>query len=400
MNLHSGDPYWLIKNGFLFPYPSLRANKSCDVVVIGAGVTGALISWYLQKAGVRIITVDRRHIGMGSTAASTALLQYEIDTHLTDLKEKTGEKNAEESYLLCVRAITELKKIAAALPFPNYFKLKKSLYLASRKADVAALEKEYEARKKIGIAIRKLDRRQLKKLTGLENPLALYSEAGAEMDPFRFTHGIFRELISKGCEVFDQTDITKISESNKGVVLQSAGGYSISCRKIIFANGYESQSYLQEKKATLHSTYSIISKPLEKKHLLPLRALIWESARPYLYMRSTHDQRIIIGGKDEPFYSPVKRDRLLKQKTKGLQQSFVTRFPSIPFETDFAWTGTFAETKDGLPYIGQSKEYRHAYFAMGFGGNGIIFSQIAGEIITGLITEGYSRSSALFSFDR
>lgn len=401
MNLHSGNPYWLIKNGFLFSYESLKENASCDVVVIGGGITGAIVAHYLQKTGASIMVVDRRHIAMGSTAATTALLQYEIDTSLMDLKKKVGKKNAIESYLLCVRAIAELKKIAAKLPLSNNFSFKKSVYVASTLADEKELEAEFAARKEIGIAIKKLNKEQVKKLTGMDAPAALYSETGAEMDAVRFTHGIFQDLLSKGCNVYDQTEIKEIRESRTGITLTSSNGNIISCKKIIFANGYESLDYLKEKVATLHSTYAIISKPLEKKQISSLKKMmIWETARPYLYMRTTPDNRIIIGGKDEKFYSPKKRDELLQQKAKALQKAFSTRFPSIPFETDFSWTGTFAETKDGLPYIGISKEYKHAYFALGFGGNGIVFSQIAGEIIAELISTGKSKNAGLFAFHR
>ncbi len=401
MNLHSGNPYWLIKNGFLFPYESLKQNASADVVVIGGGITGAIVAHYLQKTGASVIVADRRHIAMGSTAATTALLQYEIDTSLVDLKKKVGEKNATESYLLCVRAIAELKKIAERLPVNANFRFKKSLYVASTLADAKELEEEFIARKEIGIALKKLNKLQIKKLTGMDAPAALYSETGAEIDAIRFTHGIFQDLLSKGCKVYDQTEIKEIRESRTGVTLTSSNGNTISCKKIVFANGYESLDYLEEKVASLHSTYAIVSKPLQKNQLSLLKKMmIWETARPYLYMRTTTDNRIIIGGKDEKFYSPKKRDELLQQKAKALREAFLKRFPSIPFETDFSWTGTFAETKDGLPYIGISKEYKHAFFALGFGGNGIVFSQIAAEIIAELISEGKSKNAGLFAFHR
>ena len=50
-----------------------------DVVVIGGGITGALAAVHLADAGVKTMVLDERNIGTGSTSASTALLQYEID---------------------------------------------------------------------------------------------------------------------------------------------------------------------------------------------------------------------------------------------------------------------------------------------------------------------------------
>ncbi|MFV7466688.1 FAD-dependent oxidoreductase, partial [Pseudomonas shirazica] len=87
MDLRSGCPYWLVKNGLPYTYPTLEHNLTSDVAVVGGGVSGALIAWHLAAAGLQTVLLDRREIGWGSTAASTALLQYEIDTPMVKLAE-------------------------------------------------------------------------------------------------------------------------------------------------------------------------------------------------------------------------------------------------------------------------------------------------------------------------
>src|SRR5437868_11696255 len=107
MDLRSHYPFNLLKNGILNVYPSLDKNTSTDVVIIGAGITGALVAWHLSGKGIPLIVLDKRHVGMGSTAASTSLVQYEIDTPLTKLQKLVGNANAARSYLLCRNAIDE-----------------------------------------------------------------------------------------------------------------------------------------------------------------------------------------------------------------------------------------------------------------------------------------------------
>jgi glycine/D-amino acid oxidase-like deaminating enzyme len=68
--------------------------------------------------------------------------------------------------------------------------------------------------------------------------------------------------------------------------------------------------------------------------------------------------------------------------------------------TDFKLAGSFAATKDGLPYIGSVRERPNTYFALGFGGNGITFSVIAAEIFGDLLSGKANRNANLFSFDR
>ncbi len=65
-----------------------------------------------------------------------------------------------------------------------------------------------------------------------------------------------------------------------------------------------------------------------------------------------------------------------------------------------AWAGTFAQTRDGLPYIGQLSAYPCCYFALGYGGNGITFSLIAAQIIRDEILKLHNSASRLFSFER
>ena len=101
MDLRSHSPYWLLKNGLMTNYPSLSSDHRTDIAIMGAGISGALVAWHLCRAGFDVTVVDKRHVGMGSTAASTALLQYEIDTPLYRLISIAGERQAIRSYQLC-----------------------------------------------------------------------------------------------------------------------------------------------------------------------------------------------------------------------------------------------------------------------------------------------------------
>jgi choline dehydrogenase-like flavoprotein len=58
----------------------LRDAAKADVVIVGAGITGALLAHTLSQKGLSIIILDRREPSHGSIMASTALLQWEIDS--------------------------------------------------------------------------------------------------------------------------------------------------------------------------------------------------------------------------------------------------------------------------------------------------------------------------------
>jgi glycine/D-amino acid oxidase-like deaminating enzyme len=81
------------------------------------------------------------------------------------------------------------------------------------------------------------------------------------------------------------------------------------------------------------------------------RCLIWEHSRPYLYLRTTAEDRVMFGGEDEDFRDPIRRDRLIGKKAERLTERFRELFPDIAMEVAFASTGTFGETEDGLAYV-------------------------------------------------
>ena len=82
MDLKSNEPFWLVKNGIISSYPSLKNDESCDVLIIGGGITGSLIAHQMVKDGHKTILIDKREIANGSTSATTSMLQYEIDVPL------------------------------------------------------------------------------------------------------------------------------------------------------------------------------------------------------------------------------------------------------------------------------------------------------------------------------
>jgi glycine/D-amino acid oxidase-like deaminating enzyme len=75
-------------------------------------------------------------------------------------------------------------------------------------------------------------------------------------------------------------------------------------------------------------------------------------------------------------------------------------FPGTELEVAYSWAGTFGSTKDGLAYIGQTAEWPHAYFALGYGGNGITYSVVAAEIIRDHFLGRPNPDADIFRFDR
>ena len=130
------------------------------------------------------------------------------------------------------------------------------------------------------------------------------------------------------------------------------------------------------------------------------RCLIWESARPYFYARTTGDGRVVMGGADRPFAGAERRRRMLLRQTRRVEGQFRRLFPAIRFDVDWRWGGTFGDTRDGLPYIGTVRQFPNGYFALGYGGNGITFSWIAANLLLDRFLDRRNPDLEIFRFDR
>lgn len=400
MDLYSGRPFWPLRNGLIASYPALAESVACDVAVLGAGITGALVAWHLAEAGVDTVVVDQRDVATGSTAASTCLLQYEVDTPLHRLAALVGEAHAVRAYRACHAAIATLARIDRRLGGGHGFRRSESLQGASRAAHVPGLRRECEMRRRHGFDVEWWSRSELARRSALPYPAALLTRDAGRIDAHRFTHALLRAAVGRGVRVHDRTRITRRATRPRGIELTTDRGCRIRARRLVVATGYETAPYLAEPLATHVSTYALVTEPQAAFPGWPGDRLIWETARPYVYLRRTDDGRALIGGYDEPTRDPRRRAALLERKIAALARRFRQLLPGAACEVAYGWGGTFAETPDGLPYIGTHPRVPHTYFALGYGGNGITFSLIAAEIIRDLVCEGASRDAELYRFDR
>ncbi|MBA3542660.1 MAG: FAD-binding oxidoreductase [Deltaproteobacteria bacterium] len=401
MDLKSGYPFWSVKNGLLQAFPATYEDLRCDVAVVGAGITGALIADELSQHGHDVVVIEERDVGWGSSAASTALLQYEIDTHLVDLARLYGERDAVLAYQACAAAIPRLEALAAEVRDVD-FRTMHSLYYASRARHTVALQDEYALRAKHGFAVEWLDRGPLHERYRIAAPGAILSTLAACIDPYRMAYRLLARVAKSGGRVFDRTAVARLDATSRGVVLHTSHGGTVRAKHVVLAAGYGNARWLKQRVAKNRSTYAVITEPVADVALGALeRTMVWESARPYLYMRTTGDRRLLIGGEDDATDLPARRDARVLKKAGRLIEQVATLFPRLPLEFGFAWAGTFAETRDGLPYFGAHAEHgSRVHFAMAYGGNGITYSMIGAGLLRATIERRTHPLAELFSFRR
>ena len=223
----------------------------------------------------------------------------------------------------------------------------------------------------------------------------------ARMDPYRVATGLLSSLRKRGAAVFDRTEMTSWRSSSRGVSVDTQRGFSVHCKHVVVACGYESLPLLRKPVARIHSTYALVTEPLAQPPAWLSRMLMWETRTPYMYLRGENDGRVIVGGEDDRIDLPAKRDRAVPRKTKRILRRLRTLLGRDDVEIGYAWAGSFAETADALPFFGPSSEHGpRIHFAMAYGGNGIVYSVIGAEIIRARILRQRHPLMRFLSFDR
>jgi glycine/D-amino acid oxidase-like deaminating enzyme len=397
LDLRTGTPVWEAYRVPRIPTQRLTQDSQCDVLVVGLGISGAMLAEALTAEGLSVIGVDRRGAMLGSTAATTALVQFEIDQPLSELSRTIGASDAEQAWRRSRLAVTNLRGRVDEFGINCDMAARQSLYLAGNALGPSELRKEAEARRGAGIRAIYLPPAVLKEKFGIARKGAILSHDNIALDPRKLTAGFLGKALEKKARFYTPVEVTALASGTSSVVAETKGGPTITAKQVVLTTGYELLDMVPADTHSIISTYAMATKP-QKGRLWPGAAFIWEASDPYLYMRATADGRVICGGEDEDFVDEETRDGLLATKTRTIATKLKRLFPDLDTTAEFAWTGCFGTTTTGLPYIGELPGHPGIFAVLGFGGNGITFSQIASEIMATTIAGRKDTDAKLFAF--
>ncbi len=397
-DLRTGRPVWLDSSGIRVACRESFARERFDTVIVGAGISGAMLAYRLRRKGAKVLVVDRRPPLHGSTAASTALLQFEIDTPLFELAEKIGRDKAERAWLRSVKAVGDLRRLVKRERISCGWRDANTLYLAGNAYGYRALRREIEAREAPGIPGAYLKALELGERYGVDRTGAIVSPGSAQANPVQLAAGLFRRAAKSGVRICSPVAIKAIAADKMGVILTTDDDVEISTRHAVFCTGYEILKPIPDQGHSIKSTWAFASAPGAVAPGWLEDHLIWAGADPYLYLRRAHDGRIVAGGEDEPYSKAHADVRLMREKTDTIAEKVRALIPGLTFKIAHRWAGAFGESETGLPFIDRVPGHPNCYAVMGFGGNGITYSMIAAEVVSRLIAGRDDPDADLYRF--
>ena len=405
-SLRHGRSIWRDRGRPRPRYPQHEGNLSVDVVIVGGGITGAICAYLFADAGVRVALVESQIIGQGSTVASTALLMQEPDRDFSDLSKRFGRARARLIWRALQRSTRDMTRTIRRLRIGRDLRECESVYYTVDPKRVAGLKREYRARKGAGLPGRWLSAAAVRRATGAHAEAAIVTRGNAQVNPIRTCRGFMQAAVRRGAKVFERSPARRIVASKHRVTVTTTKG-AIDASYVVVATGYATPEFRGiVGRFRMKDTYVVATRKLPQS--LRARAarsivMAWDTERPYHYLRWTGDGRLLVGGEDTVHRSARgSRARIARARTRLLDH-LARVYPVLALQrVEFAWEGLFAETPDGLPYIGTHSRYPRHLFALGYGGNGMSASFLSARVLLDLYQgrDNHRRVAELFAFRR
>ncbi len=264
LDLRTGRPVWFAYRAPRTPVTALSRDISTDVLVVGMGVSGAMIAEALSADGYSVVMIDRRGPLKGSTSATTALVAFEIDQPLSKLSVRIGKDRAASAWRRSSLAVANLGARIRKLGIRCEATDRDSLYLAGTLLDRQGLEAEAQARREIGIGASLLGPPELADNFGIAREGAILSHGNLAVDPRKLTAGLLQAAIKRGTTCYAPVEAIDFRHGRDSVEVASAEGPSITARHVVLATGYELVGPMPPARHRIISTWAIATRPQKR----------------------------------------------------------------------------------------------------------------------------------------
>lgn len=373
------ESYWG-KNHFQSAFQQLDVDRTVDVVVVGAGITGITAAYLVKQAGLTVALIDKGKWGSGETYCTSAHLTYVTDSRLTDLVQTFGRDHAQAVWHAGDAAILQIDETIRREQIDCDFQWVPGYLHAADNPDasgIAELRREAALAEELGFSANFEDLVPL-----MHRPGVRFADQ-AQFHPVNYLAGLIKTIPGDGSYVFEQTEVHDVNDS----LVVSAGHHRLVCGHMIVAThvpisgkGGLLRSQLLQSKLAAYNSYVIGARLTVET---APAALYWDTAQPYHYLRTASaavPNYVIFGGADHK----TGQDDDTASRFNQLEHALHEIWPDAIIEDH--WSGQVIETHDGLPYLGEVA--RNQYVATGFAGNGMTFgtlgAMLARDAIVGI----------------
>jgi glycine/D-amino acid oxidase-like deaminating enzyme/nitrite reductase/ring-hydroxylating ferredoxin subunit len=378
---HSGRTHslWMAPPPPEFVRPELEGTA--DVCVIGAGISGLMTAYLLIQEGLRVVVLDDGPVCSGESERTTAHLASALDDRFVHLEKIHGEAGARLAAESHSAAIDRIEQVIGKENIACDFTRLDGYLFAPPGSSTEGLDLELSAAQRAGLIVGAVER--VPQMAFDTGPALRFSHQ-AQFDPTQFLFALAQVIEQQGGSILTHTHVTKIEDGDRPR-LETAEGRRIQARAIVVATNTPVNDVVKiHTKQAPYRSYVIAAR-------IPAgsapRALLWDTADPYHYVRrqaphrsmSDSDELLIVGGEDHK----TGQDAQPEIRFRALEEWTRERFAVQHIE--HRWSGQVMEPVDSLAFIGRNPGAKNVFIATGDSGHGITHGTIAGLLITDLI---------------
>jgi sarcosine oxidase subunit beta len=364
--------------------------RRADVIIIGAGVIGASIAYYLGKEGIRAVVLDKKQIASGSSGACEGLL-------LLQSKKPGIHLN------MALESLRRFPELAQELDPPIEYENKGGVVVIETEEELAAMQLFVEKQKKHDVDVSLLSTKQAReKEPALSDNIigATFSPLDSQANPIMLTLGFLRSAQKAGTMVFANTAVRAIELNRNRVAAVITDKGKIETKVVINAAGVFAPTIgemvnlnipIKPRRGQILVTES--AAPLLKRCILSAMYIaakfnpkIAEAGGVGFAVEQTANGNILIGSTRE-FVGYDKRTTY--EGIQTIASNILRVIPEIGnLHVIRAFAGLRPYTPDGLPILGEVETIKGFIMAAGHEGDGITLAPITGEMIAKLVATG------------
>lgn len=356
-----------------------------DYLVVGSGLTGLSAALRLTEAGKGVSVIDASEIAGGASSINGGMVSPDVKAGIRTVLAYFGPRVAHEMWASTVRSVELVRELGKS-PDIDAVTHEKGLAALGRGAKQL---KEFDRtvgwyRDRFGVGWEVIDARDIDGLVGGEHfNIALFEPEGFGVHPARLVFGLAQRLHRSGGVLVDHCRATAMEKTPNGLLVQTSRGRVHAGDVILATNGYTTRQPSKElaRLVVPVGSYIIATEPLGSEKaasIFPSGAMTYTKKRLLNYMRRTHDDRIILGGRRS-----LHPGLDLEESAHDLRESLVTYWPALAdVEITHVWGGKLAVPFDLTPHIGRVEG---AWYALGYAGHGVGLSCQLGHELAGML---------------
>jgi glycine/D-amino acid oxidase-like deaminating enzyme len=353
-------------------YPRFHGNRTADVVVVGAGLTGCAIAYASAAAGLDTLVLEAVKVGQGATSRSAGLLSPEPGPSFRDLVAAHGLKDARRAFDAWRRGALEGAAILRRLRINCQLTPRETLVIA-RGDEERTLRREFEARRDAGLDVSWQTAKQVSAKMKLDPAAGFKLRDGSTLDPYKACAGLAAAAARAGAAVCEQSPVKKVRFTRKYADIITAQG-TIRTHHVVVATGSATAEFKPLRRHfKRRECYFAITEPVPaavRRQLGDPEVVLGDIATPPHRVRWAPGDRLLIGGADQDEIPPRNRSAVLVQRTGQLMYQLLTMYPVISgLQPEFGWEAPYGLPADGLMYIGAHRNYPFHHFALGGSGS-------------------------------